>query len=298
MTSAQPIFTPEPTPGFWVHDLSPFIVKFPDGFFLDGIRWYGMAYLAGFIFGAIMLHVYFKRGRSPLDPPAQQNFIIALVVGIIVGARLGYMFFYASDAFFSAPLSVFKVWHGGMSSHGGMLGAVVATLWSSRKCKCGFLKLCDIIATLAGAGIFFGRCANFVNGELWGKETDVPWAVIFKWHFYDFAGAEHIGYLLPRHPSQLYEAALEGLLILAWTQFRFWKKVPLPAGQLFGEASILYGIVRVINEQFREPDIGVSFILGMSRGQFYSLILIVVGIAFVVASRYRKDKNPTTNPEV
>ncbi len=293
MIETQPSWTVDPTPGFWVHDLSPFIVEFPDGFFLGGIRWYGVAYLLGFVFGAIMLHLYYKRGRSPLAPDAQQNFLIALLIGVLVGARLGYMLFYAAGQLFSNPLSLFEVWHGGMSSHGGMIGALLATWWTSRKYKCGFLKLCDIITSMAGAGIFFGRCANFINGELWGKETDVPWAVVFKWP----SATEQIGYLLPRHPSQLYAAALEGLAMLVWTQFRFWKKEPLPPGQLIGESAIIYGIFRVINEQFREPDIGVSFILGMSRGQFYSLILIAVGIAFVAIARKRRNNPPPATNE-
>ena len=285
-----PAFTETPTPGYWVHDLSPFIVKFPDGFFLEGIRWYGLAYLAGFIFGAVMLHFYFKRERSPLNPEAQSNFIFALLIGVLVGARLGYMLFYSAETLLADPLSFFKVWNGGMASHGGIIGALLATWWTARKYKCSFLKLCDIITTLAPAGLFFGRCANFINGELWGKETTVPWAVVFKWKVFDFSGGERLaGYLLPRHPSQLYAAAMEGLLMLAWAQFRFWKKRPLPPGQIIGETAILYSAVRVINEQFREPDIGVSFILGMSRGQFYSIVLALVGVVFVIVARRRAN---------
>ncbi len=281
-----PATTAVPTPGYWVHDLDPFLVRFPEGWFLEGIRWYGLAYLAGFVFGAVMLSVYYKKDRSPLAPDAQSNFMLALIVGVLAGARLGYMIFYAWDALIASPLSVFQVWHGGMSSHGGMLGALLATWIFSRKQKCSFLQLGDVIASLAPAGVFFGRVANFINGELWGRETDVPWAVIFKYEkFNPFTGASELAYLLPRHPSQLYAAAGEGLLILAWTQLRFWKKKPLPHGQLIGEACLLYAAVRIVDEFFREPDIGVSFILGLTRGQFYSAVLALVGVVFIVAAR-------------
>lgn len=281
-----PATTAAPTPGYWVHDLDPFLIRFPEGWFLEGIRWYGLAYLAGFVFGAVMLSVYYKKNRSPLAPDAQSNFMLALIVGVLAGARLGYMIFYAWDALIASPLSVFQVWHGGMSSHGGMLGALLATWIFSRKQKCGFLQLGDIIASLAPAGVFFGRVANFINGELWGRETDVPWAVIFKYEkFNSFTGTSELAYLLPRHPSQLYAAAGEGLLILAWTQLRFWKKEPLPHGQLIGEACLLYAAVRIADEFFREPDIGVSFILGLTRGQFYSAVLALVGGVFIVAAR-------------
>lgn len=285
-----PTTTPMPTPGFWVHDLDPFLFRFPEGWMLEGVRWYGLAYLAGFVFGAIMLSVYYKKSRSPLDSEAQSNFMVALIVGVLLGGRLGYVFFYAWDAFVANPLSVFEVWNGGMASHGGMIGALLATWIFARKQKCSFLQLSDIIASLAPAGIFFGRIANFINGELWGRETSVSWAVIFKYEkFNPFTGTPELAYLLPRHPSQLYAAAGEGLLILLWTQFRIWKKQPLPHGQIAGEAALLYAVVRIVDEFFREPDIGVSLILGMTRGQFYSVLLALGGIAFIIAARRNKE---------
>lgn len=289
-----PATTSSPTPGFWVHDLDPFIFRFPEGWLLEGVRWYGMAYLAGFIFGAVMLSVYYKKGRSPLNPDAQSNFMFALIIGVLAGARIGYMLFYAWDALVENPLSVFEVWQGGMSSHGGMIGAILATWIFAKKQKCSFLKLGDIIASLAPAGVFFGRIANFINGELWGRETTVPWAVIFKYEkFNPFTGAPEIHYLLPRHPSQLYAAAGEGLLILLWTQLRFWKKNPLPPGRILGEACVLYAIVRIVDEFFREPDIGVSFILGLTRGQFYSVLLAIVGVVFIIVSKRMASRAET-----
>lgn len=281
-----PQTTSTPTPGYWVHDLDPFLVRFPEGWFLDGIRWYGLAYLAGFAFGALMLSVYYRKKRSPLNPDAQSNFMVALIIGVLAGARLGYMIFYAWDAFAANPLSALRVWQGGMSSHGGMIGAVLATWIFSRRQKCPFLQLGDIIASLAPAGVFFGRIANFINGELWGRETTVPWAVVFRYDLKNpFTGAAETAFLLPRHPSQLYAAAGEGLLILLWTQLRFWKKEPLPHGQVLGEACLLYAAVRIADEFFREPDIGVSAILGLTRGQFYSVLLALAGVAFIVAAR-------------
>lgn len=281
-----PQTTSTPTPGYWVHDLDPFLVRFPEGWFLDGIRWYGLAYLAGFAFGALMLSVYYRKNRSPLNPDAQSNFMVALIIGVLAGARLGYMIFYAWDAFAANPLSALRVWQGGMSSHGGMIGAVLATWIFSRRQKCPFLQLGDIIASLAPAGVFFGRIANFINGELWGRETTVPWAVVFRYDLKNpFTEAAETAFLLPRHPSQLYAAAGEGLLILFWTQLRFWKKEPLPHGQVLGEACLLYAAVRIADEFFREPDIGVSAILGLTRGQFYSVLLALAGVAFIVAAR-------------
>lgn len=281
-----PQTTSTPTPGYWAHDLDPFLVRFPEGWFLDGIRWYGLAYLAGFAFGALMLSVYYRKKRSPLNPDAQSNFMVALIIGVLAGARLGYMIFYAWDAFAANPLSALRVWQGGMSSHGGMIGAVLATWIFSRRQKCPFLQLGDIIASLAPAGVFFGRIANFINGELWGRETTVPWAVVFRYDLKNpFTEAAETAFLLPRHPSQLYAAAGEGLLILLWTQLRFWKKEPLPHGQVLGEACLLYAAVRIADEFFREPDIGVSAILGLTRGQFYSVLLALAGVAFIVAAR-------------
>lgn len=284
-----PTTTATPTPGYWVHNLDPFLIRFPEGWFLEGVRWYGLAYLAGFIFGAVMLSVYYKKNRSPLASDAQSNFMVALVLGVLIGARLGYMLFYAWDALVADPLSVFRVWTGGMSSHGGMIGAVLATWIFAWRNKVSFLQLGDIIASLAPAGVFFGRIANFINGELYGRETSVPWAVIFRYEkFNPFTGTPETVFLLPRHPSQLYAAAGEGLLILLWTQLRFWKKEPLPHGQVLGEACLLYAAVRIFDEFFREPDVGVSFILGLTRGQFYSAVLALVGVVFIVVARRRK----------
>ncbi|MCR5183963.1 MAG: prolipoprotein diacylglyceryl transferase [Opitutales bacterium] len=286
--------TPFPTPGYWVHHLDPFVFHFPEGWFLDGIRWYGLAYLLGLLFGYFMLGFYYKKGRSPLDDNARSNFLIALLLGVLLGGRLGYMLLYHFDVLCEKPLEFFAVWNGGMASHGGMIGVALACWWTARRYKASFLQLTDCIVSLAGFGVFLGRIANFINGELWGKVTDVPWAVVFPWREFIDGKEQIVGYLLPRHPSQLYAATLEGLAILIYTQIRFWKKQSLPHGQLLGETAVLYGVFRVFNEFFREPDIGVSLICGLSRGTVYSLLLIAVGIGVIVFVRRRSRRSRQT----
>lgn len=286
-----PQITPSPTPGFWVHDLDPFIVHFPESWGLEGIRWYGLAYLAGLLFGYFMMAFYYKKGRSPLDDDGRSDFLFALLIGVLGGGRLGYMLLYQFGELCADPLSLFEVWNGGMASHGGMIGAALAVWWTAKRKKTSFLWLMDCITSLAGFGIFLGRLANFVNGELWGKITTVPWAVVFPLREFTDEGAVIAGYLLPRHPSQLYAAGLEGLVMFVYTQIRFWKKEPLPHGQIFGEAAVIYGVFRVINEFFREPDSGVSLFFGFSRGTVYSLILILAGAAVVAFVRLREKRS-------
>jgi phosphatidylglycerol:prolipoprotein diacylglycerol transferase len=277
----QPVTTPVPQSGYWVHDLSPFVVRFPEGFWLEGVRWYGVAYVLGFVVAAVLLRLYFKRGRSPLDTEQQSILMTALLFGVILGGRLGYVLLYMPLwQVLDDPLEIIRVHKGGMASHGGMVGVWLALLWFSWKHKLRFWRLMDIVVTLAPAGFFFGRVANFINGELWGRETSVAWAIVFR---YSRRGVEE--FLLPRHPSQLYAAVLEGLLMLAWTQWRFWRW-RLPEGQVVAEAMMLYGLVRIVDEFFRQPDAGISLILGLSRGQFYSVLLLLFGAcAFMLARR-------------
>ncbi len=287
--SSFPTTTTTPTPGYWVHDLDPFLFRFPEGWPLEGIRWYGFAYVLGFVAGAFLLHHYYKKGKSPLNADQQSMLVCALVLGVLIGGRLGYVLGYMlprdPDILTRDPTAIFRVTDGGMASHGGMIGVWIALAWAAMRYKVRFFNLMDITVTLAPIGIFFGRIANFINGELWGKVTDVPWAVIFKIHEYG-----KTLYLLPRHPSQLYAAGLEGLLLLAWTQWRFWR-CKLPEGQLVGEAMIGYAIVRIVGEIWREPDQGVSLVLGLSRGQFYSVFLALIGVSVIVWARKNAEKH-------
>jgi len=272
---------------YWVHDLDPFLVHFPAGWFLPGIRWYGLAYIAGFLIATWLLHLYAKKGRVPLTADARSTLMTYMILGVLVGGRLGYCLLYRKDEFFANPLTFFRVWEGGMSSHGGFIGGLLAAWWFGRQSGLGFLRIADIVATLCPAGLFLGRLANFVNGELWGKATTVPWAVIFPIK----ENGIIVAYTSPRHPSQLYEAFLEGLVLLALMQWRWWsgpapgQPGSRPAGQLAGEFLIIYALLRMLGEIFREPDEGISLILGLSRGTFYSIFMIVAGLVFIIVAR-------------
>jgi phosphatidylglycerol:prolipoprotein diacylglycerol transferase len=270
-------------PDHWVHDWSPFLLRFPDGFPLEGIRFYGLAYLLGFVAAYLLLRLYRARGRSPLGPGQELDLFTYLLIGVIAGGRLGYVLFYDTAAFLRNPLLLFEIWKGGMASHGGMIGVVVALALFTRRHRISFLALADRLATVAPVGLFLGRLANFINGELWGRPTTVPWAVIFPESPPDPA----TGLPEPRHPSQLYQAATEGLLLFAWLQWRFWRNPRLPAGQLGAEFLLGYGILRILTELFRAPD--APLILGLSRGQFFSLPLVLVGAALLLWLRRRSQ---------
>lgn len=263
---------------YWVHDLKPFLIQFSDTI---GIRYYGLAYLLGFVGGACLLHVYARAKRSQLPSAQIADFIIAIVIGVMVGGRLGSFLLYEGwRSLGDDPLAIFRVWEGGMASHGGFVGVTLAMWWFARRHGIRFLHLADLIVTVAPLGLMLGRIANFINGELWGKISTVPWAVIFP----DSAPyGTPIEAIPPRHPSQLYEAALEGALLLAFMQWRFWRTSAIrQPGRLAGEFLIAYAVARMIGEIFREPDAGISPILGLSRGTFYSLFLIAAGLFLVL----------------
>lgn len=270
---------------YWVHDLSPFLIQFTDTI---GIRYYGLAYMLGFLTAAWLLRRYARAGRSPLGVEKITDLVVWLVFGVLVGGRLGYFLLYQPETLFSDPRALFKLWEGGMASHGGFVGAGVAIWGFARTQKIPFLTLCDLIASCAAAGLMFGRIANFINGELWGKITDVPWAVIFP---HSAGPATPLLQIAPRHPSQLYQAALEGALLLALIQWRFWRSpvVRTQPGRLTGEFWLAYAAMRMLGEIFREPDAGL--ILGLSRGTFYSFFLIVGGLIFIGYSRRRNSTN-------
>ena len=275
---------------YWVHDLSPFIIRFSGDF---GIRYYGVAYLMGFIGGALLLHAYAKAGRSSLPAGQIADLIIVIVIGVLVGGRLGsYLLYDGWESFKADPLGIFKVWNGGMASHGGFIGVAIALVWFSRKQRIPFFHLADLIVSVAPLGLFFGRVANFVNGELWGKISVVPWAVIFP---LSAPEGTPVSQIPPRHPSQLYEAGMEGLLLFAFMQWRFWKTdaARLQPGRMAGEFLIAYALVRVVGEIFREPDAGIALIWGLSRGTFYSIFLIIAGTLLILrAHRLGSEQQP------
>lgn len=264
---------------FWVHDLSPFLIRFGDNF---GIRYYGLAYLLGFVACGWLLRKYHQAGRTPLNFDDAMDLVLAVVVGTILGGRLGYFVLYQPHIFAHDPLALLRVWEGGMASHGAFLGIALALAFYARRRKVPFLHLGDLVVSTAPVGLFLGRVANFINGELWGKPSRAPWAVIFP-HSAGPGMPAHL--ILPRHPSQLYEAATEGLLLFAFVQWRFWKTeaVHREPGRLSGEFLIAYALVRMFCELFREPD--AALILGLSRGTFYSFFLIVAGLALIALTR-------------
>ena len=279
------------THSYWVDDLSPFLLRFSDSW---GIRYYGLAYAFGFLIGGFLLSCYWRAGRSALNPKVQSDLMIAVVIGVFAGGRLGYFLFYSPMTLLREPWTVLRVWEGGMSSHGGFIGVCLAMIWLVKKHKLAWRPVADILVTLAPPGLFLGRVANFINGELWGKVAYVPWAVIFP---KSAPAGTPVVEIPPRHPSQLYEALLEGLFLTIYTQLRFWCS---PAtrerpGQLAGEFLILYAMVRAVGEIFREPD--ASLLFGLSRGTFYSVFLVISGLVICGITR-RKSRHSMTKKKL
>jgi len=265
---------------YWLHDWSPFLIRFGENF---GIRYYGLAYALAFVIGAVLLSAYHKRGLSPLAKDQQTDALFYLILGVMIGGRLGYFFFYEPLSVLRDPLSLVQVWKGGMASHGGFIGVIIAIWLIARKTKNSFFHLGDLIASLVPPGLLLGRVANFINGELWGKPGNVIWAVRFP--------DAPDGGTIPRHPSQLYEAFLEGGVMLAYTQWRIWKSPVLKnePGRLGSEFLIGYSIVRIIGEQFREPDIGISLTFGfLSRGTTLSILMAIAGFALILVAKKAK----------
>jgi phosphatidylglycerol:prolipoprotein diacylglycerol transferase len=268
---------------YWIHDLSPFLWEFPEPYSNwgpGGIRWYGIAYLLGFIIAGVILRIAWKKGRSPYDPEQVMNLMTFQILGVLVGGRIGYVLLYQTSKFWQDPLVLLRVWEGGMASHGGFVGVCIATLWYARQSKQSPFPIGDLIVSIVAPGLLFGRIANFINGELWGRTTEVSWGVLFP-------NAPGFALSVARHPSQIYAAILEGLLPFIYIQWRFWKS-DTPSrfpGQLTGEFLLIYSAGRILNELYREPD--ASLIAGMSRGQFYSIFLALGGILLIYLARKR-----------
>lgn len=261
---------------YWTNNLNPVIVHLWGPL---AVRWYGMAYLAGFLGGYLILLRMSKRGEFAVPPDELSNFIVHIAIyGVFLGGRLGYVLFYAGNAFLHDPLFLLRVWDGGMASHGGILGVILVTLWTARKKKISFWNLIDGLALVAPIGLFFGRIANFINGELWGRPSDVPWAVIFP------QAGDPVP--TPRHPSQLYEAFGEGLVLFTalWLIRRTpWGKREGFLGAVF---LVLYAVARITSEFFRTPDEGYALYLGwITKGQLYSGFMVIVAIVIIVSKR-------------
>ena len=275
------------TERYWVQDMDPIMIHFTKDF---GIRYYGVAYMMGFLAGFLLLHFASKRGNSPLTVGQNADYLFALVIGVVVGGRLGYFLLYGWEQFIHDPLVLFRVWEGGMASHGGFIGVILAMMWFAHSRKVSFWKLSDLTCMITPPGLFFGRIANFINGELWGKETDVPWAMIFP---NSAEPGTPLGQIMPRHPSQLYEAGLEGIVLFTFVAWRFLrgKTREVAPGRIAGEFLVAYAILRIIGEIFREPDVGVLPILGLSRGTFYSILTGVAGVVIVILAERRARRS-------
>lgn len=240
------------------------------------VRWYALSYLVGFVAGW-RLAIYLGR-RSPIRPNGEDAdaFIVWAIIGVILGGRLGYVLFYNLPAYTENPLSALRIWEGGMAFHGGLIGMLLAMYLFARVRGFRFLALGDLVAAVVPIGIFFGRVANFVNGELYGRVSDVSWAVAFP------AGGG-----LPRHPSQLYEAFLEGLVlfIVMMVMMRSQRLRARP-GTIGGTFLMLYGLFRFLVEFVREPDEQLGFLwLGATMGQLLSVPMILLGLALVIFAR-------------
>ena len=273
---------------FWVHNLDPVILQIWGPL---AVRWYGLAYLLGFLGGYLLLLRMSRRGEFAVPPQELGNFIVYLAIyGVFLGGRLGYVLLYAWDTFIQDPLFLLRVWEGGMASHGGILGVILVVLCTVWKKKYNFWNITDGLALVAPIGLFCGRVANFVNGELWGRPTDVAWSVIFP------QAEDPIP--TPRHPSQIYEALGEGLFlfIALWLIRRtVWGK---RNGSLSAAFLVLYAAARIASECFREPDSTVYF-GWLTKGQLYSAVMVVAAVVISVNKRLwqrneglRKTSNP------
>lgn len=238
------------------------------------VRWYGLAYLAGFVCAGLVMWKVSRRWELDLTADDVFSVIIGIVFGVIVGARLFYVLFYGAGYYLAHPLEVFALNQGGMSFHGGLVGAVVGGSIVCRKYQISIPTVCDLGVIGAPWGLFFGRCANFVNGELWGKQTDLPWGVMFE-----------TGGAVYRHPSQLYEAVLEGLVIFAVLWLLSRRRPARPQGTFMGAFLVLYGVFRFLVEFVRVPDAQLGYLFGpITMGQLLSLPLVVAGVAVLVAA--------------
>lgn len=306
---------------YYLHRISPFVIRFGESF---GLRWYGLSYVAGFAAGFLLLRYLSKRGRLQLTAHDLDELLTVLIVGVLVGARLGYVLFYAPSLLvqFSSSLpfwGALAINQGGMSSHGGFIGVAIAVYYFARRRKVSWLHVGDAVVMVAPVGLFFGRIANFINGELYGCPTNVPWAVCFPSEIMNWSGERlsqltllltQNGFhfdkvesiltairvndavaaiahplLTPRHPSQLYEAFLEGVVLFCLLWFFGVKKNVRP-GAATALFFFFYALLRIAGEQFREPDADIGYQwLNLTRGQWLSIFMLGAAAVFWRLSR-------------
>jgi phosphatidylglycerol:prolipoprotein diacylglycerol transferase len=255
------------------------------GFF--ELRWYSLAYLAGIFIGYWYLLKLIKQPGAPMARRHADDMVFYAALGIILGGRLGYVLFYNPGYYLENPLDILKLWDGGMSFHGGVLGTTLGILYLARKDGLPWLRVHDYVACCVPFGLFFGRLANFVNHELWGAPTNVPWAIRFP---EVVAGLTALG--PPRHPSQLYEAALEGIVLFAILAWMFWRtEARYQPGKLVGAFIFFYGIFRFAIEFVREPDtqlVEFAQATGLHMGQWLSLPMILGGLYLMLTAKKRR----------
>lgn len=242
------------------------------------VYWYGMMYLIGFLAGWGLLSLRLYRAPRNITQDQLSDIVFYAALGAIIGGRLGYILFYDGGVLLADPLQVFQTWKGGMSFHGGLLGVLIAMWLCSKKTGHSFLALTDLVAPVVPIGLGAGRIGNFINSELWGRVTDVPWGMVFP-----NGGSE------PRHPSQLYEFGLEGVLlfIILWC----YSSKPRPLGAVSGLFALCYGLARCFAEFFRYPDEQIGYLAfgWVTEGQILSLPLIIIGVILLISAYRRKE---------
>lgn len=236
------------------------------------VHWYGLTYLVGFVVGWWLGRIRARKPWSPINEEQMGDLLFYIALGVVLGGRFGYVIFYNFETFLADPLWLFRVWEGGMSFHGGLIGVLLAMWWFGRKVNRHFFQIADFVAPLVPVGLGAGRIGNFINGELWGRPTDVSWGMVFP----------QAPDMLPRHPSQLYQFAMEGVLlfIALW----WFSSKPRPRMAVSGLFLVLYGCFRIVAEFYRQPDAQLGYLAWgwVTMGQLLSLPMVIAGLILTV----------------
>lgn len=291
-------------------DISPEIFSIPLFGMEFALRWYALAYIAGIVIAwrlavsALKSPALWPGQKPPMRPEQVEDLLTWIILGVILGGRLGFVLFYQPGYYLSHPSEILRIWQGGMAFHGGLLGVIVAAWAYARRHGVSKLQMADLVAYTVPAGLLLGRLANFINAELWGRPTDLPWGVAFPGHAAQACG-QALGELCARHPSQLYEAAMEGLLLGAVLIWLTWRRQSLlRPGLNLGVFLAGYGLARFIVEFFRQPDaqfvtpgnpLGLAWQLGgygLTMGQALSVPMIALGLYFALRRKPSPDPAP------
>ncbi|NVK15927.1 MAG: prolipoprotein diacylglyceryl transferase [Rhodobacteraceae bacterium] len=284
-------------------DLSPEIFSIAIGSFEFALRWYALAYIAGIVIAwrlavaALRRPALWPANQPPMKPEQVEDLLTWIILGVILGGRLGFVLFYQPAYYLANPAEILKIWQGGMAFHGGLIGVILATLIYAARHNIAKLQIADLVAHTVAPGLLLGRLANFINAELWGRPTDLPWGVAFPGQAAQDCG-QALGQLCARHPSQLYEALMEGLILGALLLYLAWRRNAFRTpGRLLGVFLAGYGLARFIVEFFRQPDaqfvtpgnpLGLAWQIdgiGLTQGQALSLPMIAIGLWFLLRAR-------------